>query len=125
MKIGMTSVFVDDPVRAFKFYTEILGFVKKVFMPEALLAIVVSNDDLGGTSLMLEPNDNTIAKNYQEGLYNNGIPVIVFTAADVQQEYERLLNAGVKFRNAPTKTQYGMDALFEDGFGNIIQLYQA
>jgi predicted enzyme related to lactoylglutathione lyase len=125
MKIGMTSVFVDDPVRAFKFYTEILGFVKKVFMPEALLAIVVSNDDPGGTSLMLEPNDNTIAKNYQEGLYNNGIPVIVFTAADVQQEYERLLNAGVKFRNAPTKTQYGMDALFEDGFGNIIQLYQA
>jgi len=125
MKIGMTSVFVDDPVRAFKFYTEILGFVKKVFMPEALLAIVVSNDDPDGTSLMLEPNDNTIAKNYQEGLYNNGIPVIVFTAPDVQREYERLLNAGVKFRNAPTKTQYGMDALFEDGFGNIIQLYQA
>jgi predicted enzyme related to lactoylglutathione lyase len=125
MKIGMTSVFVDDPVRAFKFYTETLGFAKKVFMPEALLAIVVSTEDPDGTSLMLEPNDNPIARNYQEGLYNAGIPVIVFTAPDVQKEYERLLNAGVKFRNVPTKTQYGTDALFEDGFGNIIQLYQA
>ena len=116
---------VDDPVRAFKFYTETLGFAKKVFMPEALLAIVVSTEDPDGTSLMLEPNDNPIARNYQEGLYNAGIPVIVFTAPDVQKEYERLLNAGVKFRNVPTKTQYGTDALFEDGFGNIIQLYQA
>jgi predicted enzyme related to lactoylglutathione lyase len=125
MKIGMTSIFVTDPVAAFRFYTEVLLFEKKLFMPEALLAIVVSPQDKEGTSLMLEPNDNPIASAYQQGLYKHGIPVIVFTAKDVQSEYERLSSVGVVFRKKPEKTAYGIEALFEDGFGNIIQLYQA
>lgn len=125
MKIGMTSVFVDDPVKAFTFYTEVLGFREKLFIPKQWLAIVVSPEDPNGTSLMLEPNHNAIAKRYQLGLYKAGIPVIVFTTADIKQEYERLLSLGVLFRKEPTNTKYGIEALFEDGFGNIIQLYQA
>jgi len=31
MKITMTSLFVDDPVKAYKFYTEILGFLPVFF----------------------------------------------------------------------------------------------
>jgi catechol 2,3-dioxygenase-like lactoylglutathione lyase family enzyme len=73
MKIGMTSVFVDDPVRAFHFYTEVLGFSKKLFVPGQWLAIVVSAEDVAGTSLMLEPKHNAIAKRYQQGLYKAGI----------------------------------------------------
>ena len=124
MKIGMTSVFVHDPVQAFRFYTEVLGYTKKVFMPEASLAIVVSPEDPAGTSLLLEPNEDPLARSYQEGLYKNGIPVIVFTSHDVQTEYERLLARGVTFRSEPEKTAYGTEALFEDGFGNIIQIFQ-
>jgi predicted enzyme related to lactoylglutathione lyase len=125
MKIGMTSIYVHDPVAAFQFYTDVLGFKKKIFMPEALLAIVISSEQPEGTSLLLEPNHHPIAKTYQEGLYSNGIPAIVFTTSNVQDEYERLKVAGVKFLSAPMKTDYGIEALFEDGFGNIIQLYQA
>lgn len=33
MKIKLNSVFVDDQEKALKFYTEILGFVKKVDFP--------------------------------------------------------------------------------------------
>ena len=29
MKIKLTSIFVDDQEKALKFYTEVLGFVKK------------------------------------------------------------------------------------------------
>jgi catechol 2,3-dioxygenase-like lactoylglutathione lyase family enzyme len=125
MKIGMTSVFVDDPVKAFKFYTEVLGFAKKLFIPNQWVAIVVSPDDPAGTSLMLEPNHNAIAKRYQQGLYKAGIPIIVFTTADIEHECKRLLSLGVQFRKEPVKTEFGVEALFEDGFGNIIQLYQA
>ena len=125
MKIGMTSVYVSDPIRAFAFYTEVLGFRKRVFMPEAMLAIVVSAEDENGTSLLLEPNENSIAKNYQEALYKQGIPVIVFTSPDLAKEFERLSAEGVRFVKEPVKTDYGTEALFEDGFGNIIQLYQA
>ena len=120
----MTSVFVDDPVRAFAFYTEVLGFSKKLFLPKQWIAIVVSEDEPEGTSLMLEPNHNAIAKRYQTGLYKAGIPCIVFTTTDIQNEYTRLANLGIKFRNVPAKTEYGIEALFEDGFGNIIQLVQ-
>ena len=125
MKIGMTSVFVHDPVSAFRFYTEVLGFREKLFKPKEWLAIVVSPEDPDGTSLMLEPNHNAIAKRYQQGLYKAGIPIIVFNTADIHKEFERLLSLGVRFRKEPVKTKYGIEALFEDGFGNIIQLYQA
>ena len=125
MKIGMTSVFVSDPVSAFRFYTGVLGFTEKLFVPDQWLSIVVSTEDRNGTSLMLEPNHNAIAKRYQQALYKAGIPVIVFTTADIKKEYEKLTGVGVQCRKEPSRTEYGIEALFEDGFGNIIQLYEA
>jgi predicted enzyme related to lactoylglutathione lyase len=124
MKIGVTSVFVHDPIKAFKFYTEILGFVQKMYLPEHWIAIVVSPEDQNGTSLMLEPNHNAIAKNYQEGLYKSGIPCIVFSTDDIQKEYEHLRQKGVVFKSPPKKTDYGTEAVFEDTCGNLIQLFQ-
>jgi predicted enzyme related to lactoylglutathione lyase len=124
MNILLTSVFVDDPLQAFRFYTEVLGFVERVYMPEALLAIVASPDQPDGTGLLLEPNSNPIAKSYQEGVYQMGMPVIVFGTADIHKEYARLKDLGVVFRKEPTVTDFGIDALFEDTFGNLIQLVQ-
>lgn len=66
VKIALTSVFVDDPLKAFKFYTEVLGFVEKLYIPEAAPAIVVSPEQQEGTGLLLEPNNNPIAKTYQD-----------------------------------------------------------
>jgi predicted enzyme related to lactoylglutathione lyase len=124
MKIALTSVFVRSPIGAFKFYTEVLGFTSKMYMPEANLAIVASPEDPDGTSLLLEPNDNPIAKTYQEGIYKAGLPVIVFSADDIQKEYEKLIDRGVVFRKAPTKTEWGTEAIFEDTCGNLIQIYK-
>lgn len=124
MKIGLTSVFVNDPVAAFKFYTEVLGFVEKLFVPDAQLAIVVSPDDRDGTALLLEPNENPIAKSYQEAIYQAGLPPIVLSVTDIQAEFERLKGRGVVFRQEPTKTEWGTLAVFEDTCGNLIQLHQ-
>lgn len=124
MKIGMTSVFVHNPLDAFAFYTQTLGFIERLYMPEAYLAIVASPEDPGGTGLMLEPNNNPIAKTYQEAIYQAGMPVIVFHVADIQQEYERLKGLGVVFTQEPTKTEWGNEAIFDDTCGNLIQLYQ-
>ena len=124
MKIGLTRVFVRDVGAAFKFYTEVLGFAEKLRMPEADLAIVVSAEDPEGTTLLLEPNANPIAKTYQEAVYEAGLPEIVFFVKDVQKEYERLDRLGVVFRQKPTKTDWGTQAIFDDTCGNFIQLYQ-
>ncbi len=124
MKIGLTSVYVDSPAKAFKFYTEVLGFVEQLYIPEAYLAIVASAEDPGGTGLLLEPNDNPIAKTYQEALYKAGLPVIVFAVEDIHKEYARMKELGVVFRQEPTKTDAGTEAVFEDTCGNLIQLFQ-
>ena len=125
MKIALTSIFVHDPLEAFKFYTEVLGFVEKLYVPEMNLAIVASPEEPNGTGLLLEPNDSQLAKTYQEGLYNKGIPCIIFGVADIQEEFKKFTAKGVVFRQEPVKTVAGTQALFEDTCGNLIQLYQA
>lgn len=124
MKIKMTGVFVHDPVKAFKFYTEILGFKELLFMPEAQLAIVVSPEDEKGTSLLLEPNQNPIALQYQKGIYDSNLPVIVFGSDDVKSEYKRLKELGVKFVQEPVTNEWGTTAIFDDTCGNLIQIHQ-
>ena len=124
MKIGLTSVLVDDPGKAFKFYTEVLGFTERMYIPEANLAIVVSPEEPDGTGLLLEPNDNPIARPFQQGLYQQGLPVIVLSVEDVQKEYERLRNLGVVFSHEPTKTEWGTQAVLDDTCGNFIQIHQ-
>jgi catechol 2,3-dioxygenase-like lactoylglutathione lyase family enzyme len=105
MKIALTSVFVDDPNKAYKFYTEVLGFVKKMYVPEGDLAIVASPEEPDGTGLLLEPNGNPIARTYQEGLYKAGLPVIVLGVQDIQKEYERMVELSVVFERGPTETE--------------------
>jgi predicted enzyme related to lactoylglutathione lyase len=124
MKISLVSVIVNDPIKAFKFYTETLGFVEKMYMPEMQLAIVVSPEDPNGTALLLEPNANPISQTFQEAVYALGLPPIIFGVADVQKEYERLKKLGVEFRQEPTKTEWGIQAIFEDTCGNLIQISQ-
>src|SRR6266542_2368997 len=124
MKIQLTSVYVEDPDKAFKFYKEVLGFIEKMYLTEAQLAIVASSEQPDGTALLLEPNGNSIAKTYQEALYKEGLPAIVFGVEDIQKEYDRLKNLGVMFSKEPTKTNWGTEAIFEDTCGNFIQLAQ-
>ena len=124
MKIQLVSVMVNDPIAAFKYYTETLGFVEKVFMPEMNLAVVASPEDPDGTSLLLEPNDNPIAKPFQQGVYEQGMPIIVFGTDDIQRDYERLTSKGVVFRSEPKQQGPFISANFEDTCGNLIQLTQ-
>lgn len=122
MKISLTSVFVDDPVKAHRFYTEVLGFQTKEFAEDAQLAIVVSPEDPNGTALLLEPRGDSFAKTYQESVYSAGLPIIVFSAENVDAARKDLESRGVKFRDDLAKTKWGIQNLFEDTLGNLIML---
>ncbi|GAB4242095.1 MAG: hypothetical protein Kow00109_17760 [Acidobacteriota bacterium] len=122
MRILLTSIFVDDPVKAHRFYTEILGFQSREFSPEVLLAVVVSPEDPDGTALLLEPRGDSFAKEYQQKVYEAGLPAIVFGAADVVEERRRLEAKGVHFRDDLAKPEWGLENLFEDTCGNLIML---
>ena len=117
----MTSVYVADPNQAIKFYTEILGFEKLMHIPEANLAIVVSPEEPKWTALLLEPNNNPVAKKYQEGLFKEGLPAIVFGVENVQKEFKRLSKLGVQFINKPETNEWGTSAVFDDTCGNFFK----
>ena len=126
MKIAMVSRIVNDPLEAHRFYTEKLGFASRMLEPEARLAIVASPNDPDGTGLLLEPNDHSVSRAFQQGVYQLGMPVIVFGVEDVYREAERLKALGVVFRKEPAPAAYGgHEAIIEDGCGNLVQLYQA
>ena len=127
MKIIHTSVFVNDQDKALKFYTEILGFVKKSDIPAGQYRwlTVVSPDDQNGTELVLEPNDNPAAKTYQKAIFEQGIPATSFGVSDVRAEHERLKKLGVTFTTEPTEVMKGVTiARFDDTCGNLIQIQQ-
>ncbi|MBE9079072.1 VOC family protein [Romeria aff. gracilis LEGE 07310] len=126
MKIKLSSVFVDDQDKALKFYTEVLGFVKKLDIPmgAAKWLTVVSSDELNGTELLLEPNGNPAAKTYQEAIFGQGIPATAFEVKAIQAEYKRLKELGVTFRTEPEKMGEVTAAIFDDTCGNLIQIYQ-
>ena len=127
MRISMVSVFVEDPVKAFKYYTEVLGFEEVMYSPENYIAIVKSPLDRDGTILLLEPTEPggiEIAKEYKKQLYSMGIPVISFGADDILKTADELKKKGVVFKKDPVKTDYGYEAIFDDANGNYIQLIQ-
>lgn len=126
IRITVTSVFVDDQEKALKFYTEVLGFVKKIDIPagEARWLTVVSPEQEGGVELLLEPNDNPAAQAYQEAIYKQGIPATTFATDDMQKEYERMKALGVAFTMEPTKMDAVTVAIFDDTCGNLIGLHQ-
>src|SRR4030065_112944 len=101
MKIKLTSVSINDYDKALRFYTEVLGFVKKHDIPlgdGARWITVVSPEEPNGTELLLEPNAEYPAmKALKEALVKDGIPFTAFLVNDVQQEYERMKDRGGQF----------------------------
>lgn len=126
MEIKQTSVYVKDQNKALKFYTEVLGFVKKsdITAGKYRWLTVVSPENQDGVQLVLEPNDNPAAKAYQEALFNQGIRATSFFVKDIQKEHQRLKKLGVKFTMEPTKVTGSTIAVFDDTCGNLIQITQ-
>lgn len=117
---------VDDQDKALKFYTEILGFVKKTEIPmgEHKWLTVVSQAELNGVELVLEPISFPPAQEFQHALKNAGIPWTSFAVDDIQKEYERLEKLGVQFSMKPTQMGAVTLAVFDDTCGNNIQIAQ-
>ena len=126
MKIKLTSVMVDDQDKALKFYTEVLGFVKKTefTVGEFKWLTVVSPEGSDDIELALEPNANPAARSFQKSMFEQGIPLASFAVEDIQKEYERMTRLGVEFRTKPTKSGAVTVAVFDDTCGNLIQIYQ-
>lgn len=126
MKIKLTSVYVDDQEKALRFYTEVLGFVKKADFSQAPYRwlTVASPEEQGGTELQLALNDDPAAKAYQQAMFQQGQRAAMFYTDDVQGEYERMKARGADFTMPPTEVTRSKIAILNDTCGNLIQLTQ-
>ena len=126
MRIHLSSVFVDDQDKALRFYTQVLGFIKKTEIPlgEARWLTVVSPESPNGTELVLEPDDHPAVKPFKEALASDGIPVTSFAVDDIEKESARLRQLGVRFTQEPVQMGPVKTAVFDDTCGNLIQIAQ-
>jgi predicted enzyme related to lactoylglutathione lyase len=126
MKIKLTSVYVVDQEKALRFYTEVLGFVKKADFSQAPFRwlTVASPEDPDGTQLQLALNDNPAAKAYQQAMFQQGQPAAMFYTDDVQADYERMKARGAEFSMPPTTVTGSKIAKLNDTCGNLIQVTQ-
>ncbi len=125
MKIKLTSVYVDNQEKALRFYTEVLGLTKKADFsngPYRWLT-VTSPEEPDGTELQLALNDNPAAKAYQQAIFQQGQPAVMFFTDDVKGDYERI-KARAEFKMPPTEVTGSTIAQLSDTCGNLIQLTQ-
>jgi len=124
VKIKVTSIYVNDQEKALRFYTEVLGFVKKADFTQGPFRwlTVASPEEPDGTELQLAPNYNPAARAYQQAMFEQGQPAAMFYVDDVQREYDRMKPLGAEFTMPPTKVTGSTIAKLKDTCGNLIQI---
>ena len=126
MKIKLTNVFVDDQEKALRFYTDVLGFVKKADFSNGPFRwlTVASPEDPEGTELQLALNDNPAAKAFQQAMFQQGQPAAMFFTDNVQADYDRMKARDATFTMPPTDVTGSKIARLNDTCGNLIQVTQ-
>jgi predicted enzyme related to lactoylglutathione lyase len=126
MKIKLTHVYVDDQEKALRFYTDVLGFTKKADVSNGPFRwlTVASPDEPNGTELQLALNDNPAARAYQQAIFQQGQPAVMFFTDNVKGDYERIKARGVEFIMPPTEVTGSTVAQLNDTCGNLVQITQ-
>jgi predicted enzyme related to lactoylglutathione lyase len=126
MKIKLTSVYVDDQEKALRFYTDVLGLTKKADFSNGPFRwlTVVSSEEPDGTELQLALNNNPAAKAYQQAMFEQDQPAVMFFTDDIKGDSERMKGRGAEFTMPPTEVTGSTIAKLKDNCGNLIQITQ-
>jgi predicted enzyme related to lactoylglutathione lyase len=126
MKIKLTSVYVNDQEKALRFYTDVLGFVKKADFSQGSYRwlTVASPEDPDGTELQLALNSDPAAKAYQQAMFQKSQPAAMFFTDDVHADYERMKARGAEFTMPPADVTGSKIAMLNDTCGNLVQVTQ-
>lgn len=128
MIVKFGHVLVDDQDKALRFYTEMLGFVKKRDVPDGESGLrfltVESPDGIAGVELELQAADTEEARTYQQQFKADGFAYAAFNTNDIQAEYQRLKARGITFLGEPEDAGPVWTVKFDDTCGNLLNLLQ-
>jgi catechol 2,3-dioxygenase-like lactoylglutathione lyase family enzyme len=122
--LSLVSLIVRDYDEAIAFYTQKLGFSLR---EDTLLAPdkrwVVVSPASGGTGILLAKAKNA-AELAAVGNQAGGRVFLFLETDDFHRDHDRMVNAGVTFREDPRHESYGIVAVFEDLYGNLFDLIE-
>jgi catechol 2,3-dioxygenase-like lactoylglutathione lyase family enzyme len=125
VRIAHFTLLVEDIDETVKFYTEKLGFVKRVdqtFWIKARWVSISPKDqpDVALTLVLADTEEKVCAVGKQTAGH-----VYMFLETDTLiQDYNEMKAKGVNFINYPEDHPWGKVVTFEDLYGNIINLVQ-
>jgi predicted enzyme related to lactoylglutathione lyase len=122
LQIKLTTVYVDDQDKALRFYTEVLGFSKKDDVSNSGYRWLTVTDGASGGELQLARDDNPAGKAYQQALFQQGQPAVMFYTDDIKGDHERISGRGGAFAMPPTDVTASIIAQLNDGAGNLVQI---
>ena len=126
MKIKLTNIYVDNLDKALTFYTDVLGLVKKADFSQGPYRwlTVGSTEEPDGTQLHLELNSNPAAATYQQAMFQQNQPAVMFYTDDVKGDFERFKARGAEFTMPPTSVTGATISQLKDTCGNLVQITQ-
>jgi catechol 2,3-dioxygenase-like lactoylglutathione lyase family enzyme len=131
-RLTHTTLFVLDQDVALDFYVNKLGCAKSMDLttPTGFRWLTVTppkQPDVNLSLMKVEAGDvmnEKISGLIREVMSDGGMGAGVFECDDCRATHEDLAAKGVKFRREPADQFYGVDATFEDPFGNYFTLLQ-
>jgi catechol 2,3-dioxygenase-like lactoylglutathione lyase family enzyme len=125
MKIGHITILVKDQDEAMRFYTEKLGFRKcqDTSFGEDMRWVTVTPKNQPGLELTFV-KANTREKLKALGKQAGDHVFLTVETGDCQKDYQVMKAKGVKFMGEPEKQSYGTEVVFQDLYGNLIDLVQ-
>jgi catechol 2,3-dioxygenase-like lactoylglutathione lyase family enzyme len=125
MRIGHITLIVKDQDEAANFYVQKLGFQKRedTFFGENMRWVTVSPKDqpeLELTFVKADTEDKLKALGKQAGDH----VFLTLETDNFKRDYLKMKKKGVKFFGDPEEQPYGVEVVFEDLYGNLIDLIQ-
>ncbi|HKK45402.1 MAG TPA: VOC family protein [Balneolaceae bacterium] len=131
-RMSHTIIYVPDQVEAYDFYVNKLGLEVREDseMGEGMRWLTVGAKDQPDMEITLMPAqagmslDQEQAKSLQKLIKSGAFGFGIFECDNIYTTYKELKKKGVTFRKAPKEEFYGIEAIFEDPFGNWFSLGQ-
>lgn len=123
--ITHVTLLVDEIDRALSFYSAILDFEIRVDVTHAngFRYVTIAPRGVRGPEVWLLPA-TTDLQHARVGNQTDDV-MMVFTSDDCRADYARLDAAGVVFHGPPEEMAWGLEAIFEDLYGNRFALVEA
>ncbi len=122
-QLTVIPVLVENQDEALYFYVEQLGLEKRndITYAPGLRWLTVAPKDQPKPEFALAKLETSLHKSWKSSTSD---AIWVFDTDDCCRLYTTLRGRGVKFISPPTKQWYGLEAIFEDPFGNVFSLLE-